>query len=70
MSISNSLRVAAAFSFIAVAAACANTEQHVEETPAAAVVVAIPSPWAPGAAEFHGADIGGDSLRNRLGSES
>ncbi len=49
--------VVAAFLLMALAA-CASTEQRAE-----------PVAYEPGAAEFHDADIGDDTLRSRLPSE-
>jgi len=56
--------VALAFMILALAA-CANTEQVADAGPA----MIAPIPAQPGTPEFHGAAIGGDTLRGHLRAE-
>jgi hypothetical protein len=60
------IAVLVALAFMALAlAACANSEQTADIGPSAIA----PIPPEPGTPEFHGADIGGDTLRGHLQSE-
>ena len=60
------IAVLVALAFLTLAlGACANSEHVMSEGPAAIA----PMPPEPGVPEFHGADIGGDTLRGHLQSE-